>query len=755
MPFVSPASILQGNLVVTFMKSRKARHDLKAASSKAEQPDQLVQRALVLHRQGDARLARHLYETALLSDAEHFDALHLLGILEYQAGHAERAIVPLTQALRVNPTLASPHSNLGLAHQALGQYEDARHSFERALAIAPEHVETLNNLGNVLRDLQQPEAALARYDEALRIKPDYARALNNRGNVLRELQRHVDAIASLDAALQLDPQYAEAHYNRGNVLQDLYQHEAAAHSYQQALRIKPDMIEASINLGNALQDLAQYAAALDSYEHALRLAPNSIAARLNKAHTLQRLHEPELALLSYELALNLQPDHVDALIGRGDVLRDLNRHQEALVCAEQAMQLRRDYAPAFNSRGITLSTLGRFSEAQADHRRTLELAPHKGLYYRNLVQAGPLPAGDKHFEAMRQLAQASDRLAPDDRVNLHFALGEALEKLDLHDDSFAQYLQANALQRQRTAYPERATLALLEWCRATFTSEFLQQRQGLGTQSDAPIFVIGMPRSGSTLIERILDSHPLMYGCGERRDFIQTLMHFIEQHHAGRSELDTLAALTDAQLVQIGEGYLRRIGDAVGSGATAEAEVSAPHRRFVDKSLLNFIHVGLIHLALPNARFIHSRRAPIETCLSCYSKLFDDVPFSYDLGELGRYYSAYDTLMDHWRTVLPPGVMLEVQYEELVADFDAQARRMVQHCGFEWDDACNTFHQNQRAVATSSLAQVRQPLYRHALSRWRPAAQLLQPLLDGLGPVLSGTTVPDPQDAHPGVAPRQ
>jgi len=722
---------------------------LQAAGSKAQQPDQLMQRALVLHRQGDARLARDLYESALQTDSEHFDALHLLGILEYQTGHAARAIALLTRALRVNPALVAPHSNLGLAHQALGRYDDARDSFERALAIEPEHVETLNNLGNVLRDMQQPEAALARYDEALRIKPDYLRALNNRGNVLRDLQRHVDAIASLDTALQLDPQYAEAHYNRGNVLQDLHQHEAAALSYRQALRIKPDMIEASINLGNALQDLAQYAAALDSYEHALRLAPNSIAARLNQAHTLQRLHEPEAALLSYELALNLQPDHVDALIGRGDVLRDLNRHQEALACAEQALQLRPDYAPALNSRGVTFSTLGRLSEAQVDHRRTIELAPDKGLYFRNLVQAGPLPADDKHFKAMRQLAQAPDRLAPDDQVNLHFALGYALEKLGLHDDSFAQYLQANALQRRRTAYTERTTLALLEWCRATFTPQFLQQRRGLGKQSAAPIFVIGMPRSGSTLIEHILDCHPAMYGGGERRDFIKTLAHFIAQHHAGRSELDTLAAVTGVQLVQIGNDYLQRIGDAAGAGA------GAPHRRFVDKSLLNFIHVGLIHLALPNARFIHSRRAPIETCLSCYSKLFDDVPFSYDLGELGRYYRAYDTLMDHWRAVLPPGVMLEVQYEELVADFDAQARRMVQHCGFEWDDACRAFHRNPRAVSTSSVAQVRQPLYRHALTRWQPAAALLQPLLDGLGPVLSGTTAPDPQDIHPPIVPHQ
>lgn len=690
----------------------------------------MLTQALELHQQGKTLEALALYQEILSAQPEHFDALHLSGIAEYQTGHYARAIALITQAIGINPGLPAPHTNLGLARQALHQYDAARQSYQRALALDPCHLEALNNLGNLLRDIGDPEAALLCLDRAVAIKPDYVSALNNRGNVLRDLKRHEAAIASYDEAIRLKPDHAHAFYNRGNALQDLQQHDAARRSYEQALRINPEVFEVWINLGNTLRDMTHFDAALTSYDQALRLKPDSAEALSNRGNVLQNLRRPDEALHSYDLALRLKPDFAEAMNGRGTVLRDLKRYTESLAGIEQALQLKPDDARALNNRGVTLVNLGRFSEAQAAYRRAIDRAPEKGSYYRNLVQAGALPADDPYFVAMLALAQKSTALAPDDQLGLYFALGEAQEKLGQLDSSFEHYLRANALQRQRVYYPEPATLALLEWNRTTIDADFLQSRYGSGDPSDSPIFVIGMPRSGSTLIEQILSSHPQVFGIGEGRDFVKTIAQFAAAHDIGRGELETLQMLSPGQFRQIGQIYRRRTAEVAG--------VEAGHRRIVDKSLLNFIQLGLIHLALPNARFIHSRRAPIETCLSCFSKLFDDVPFSYDLGELGRYYHAYDALMAHWRAVLPPGVMLEVQYEALVTDFDAQARRMLDHCGLPWDDACSEFYRNRRAVATSSVAQVRQPLYRHALTRWRPAADLLQPLLDGLGPVLAG-----------------
>lgn len=712
-------------------KSRSGHHRSRGALPEEIQLDAVrLEQALTLHQRGDVSSAKVLYAEILATQPEHFDALHLLGIAEYQAGYHARAIELFSHAIRVNPGRAAPHANLGLAQQALLQYDTAQQSYRCALELEPDHLEALNNLGNLLRDTRDPEAALACLNQALAIKPDYVSALNNRGNVLRDLKRPQEAIASYDAAIRLKPDHAHALYNRGNALEDLQQHDAARLSYEQALRIKPDTFEVWINLGNVLLAMTHHEAALASYEQAVRLKPDSAEALANRGHALQNLRRHDDALLSYDLALRIKADFAEALNGRGTVLRELNRYRESLVDIDRALQLKPDYAPALNNRGVTLGHLGRFPEAQTAYRQAIDLAPEKGRYYRNLVQAGPMLGDDPYFLAMETLAQKAGTLSPDDRLGLHFALGEALENLGRHDRSFDQYLQANALQRQRVHYPEHATLALLEWYRSTFTAEFLQHRQGHGAASDAPIFVIGMPRSGSTLIEQILSSHPQVFGIGERSEFVKAVAQFAAEHHAGRSELETLTALSPAQFEQLGQAYWTRLGRIAG--------VEEGHRRIVDKSLLNFIHIGLIHLALPNARFIHSRRAPIETCLSCFSKLFDDVPFSYDLGELGRYYRAYDALIAHWRAVLPEGVMLEVQYEELVTDFDAQARRMIDHCGLAWDDACTAFYRTRRAVATSSAAQVRQPLYRHALTRWRPAADLLQPLLDGLGPTLAG-----------------
>ncbi len=732
------------------MKQRKnpsdAKNPTKAAARQAAQPGidpgPMLDQALALHRRGDTHAARSLYEQILGADPTHFDALHLLGVLEFQSNQSDLAIGLLKQALKVKPSASAPHVNLALAYRSQGEFSLARRSLERALVLDPGNVEALNNLGNLLRDLDQSEAALQHYDRALELKPDYASALNNRGNVLRDLGRAADALASFEAALALDANYAEAYFNRGNVWQDLRRHDDALRDFQQALRIKPELVSAWVNLGNVLQQQGQYAASLASYNEALQRQPNSAEARLNQAHALRKLHEPEVALLSYDLALRLHPDYVEALLGRADVLRDLDRYQEALANVDSALRLKPGEAAGFNTRGVILGMLGRFDEARADYRRAIALAPGKGMYYRNLVQAGTLEHDDPLLSAMQLLLQHGDALAAEDRVALHFALGEAWEKLGRHDASFAQYRHGNQLQRARVAYAEDATLALFDWYRTTFTPAFLQAHRGSGVgpnagadaeadaNSDAPIFVIGMPRSGSTLIEQILASHPVIFGAGERRDFVKATAAFVAAHHDGRGEQQTLAGMSATDLRELGQDYLRRI-------ATVSAYQPAQHHRFVDKAPLNFIHVGLIHLALPNARFIHSRRAPIETCLSCYSKLFEEVPFSYDLGELGRYYRAYDALMAHWRAVLPTGVMLEVDYETLVDDFDAQARRMVAHCGLEWDPACAAFHRNPRAVATSSAEQVRQPLYRHALKRWQPAPELLQPLLDGLGTVLS------------------
>jgi hypothetical protein len=260
--------------------------------------------------------------------------------------------------------------------------------------------------------------------------------------------------------------------------------------------------------------------------------------------------------------------------------------------------------------------------------------------------------------------------------------------------------------------------------RTVFNAQLLAVKAGGGDPAETPIFVVGMPRSGTTLVEQIIASHPRAMGAGELFD-LDLIVHSLAGPGGGSPGYpEVVETMSGNQLRLVGGSYLAAI--------RALAPLSL---RVVDKMPWNFHHLGLIRLALPHARIIHTQRNPADTCLSCFSILFngDDNKYTYDLRELGRFYCGYDALMAHWRNVLPPGFMLEVQYEDVVEDLENQARRIVSHCGLEWDDACLAFHETRRPVRTSSVAQVRQPIYRSSVGRWLPYREWLRPLLEELG----------------------
>ncbi len=281
-------------------------------------------------------------------------------------------------------------------------------------------------------------------------------------------------------------------------------------------------------------------------------------------------------------------------------------------------------------------------------------------------------------------------------------------------------MRGNALKRQQLAYDEADALARLERLRQGFSPTVMRRSRGQGNPSTLPVFILGMPRSGSTLVEQILAGHPKVHAAGEPPDWLERTMTTVwsDQRGAARSSL--------------GPERLRALAKTYLGGLAAMAPAA---ERVTDKLPGNFQTLGLIHLALPNARIIHTRRDPVDTCLSCFSNLFANElqPYTYDLGELGRLYRAYHALMEHWRRVLPPDTMLEVDYEDVVDNLEGQARRIIAYCGLDWDDACLAFHTVERAVRTASVVQVRQPIYRSSVGRWRPRDDILRPLLDGLG----------------------
>ena len=360
--------------------------------------------------------------------------------------------------------------------------------------------------------------------------------------------------------------------------------------------------------------------------------------------------------------------------------------------------------------------LGLIEAAQTAFAAAVALAPNRGAFYYNLAHIRRFAADDPYLTAMEKLADDAKGLSDDDDIKLHFALAKAYDDLGSHERSFRHLQEGNARKRRLIAYDEAATIGQLVRIKHCFDADTMRRLGGAGNSSDLPIFIVGMPRSGTTLVEQILASHPEVYGAGELYD----LDRITRDLASGFPEI--VADMSATQIDQLGTTYL--------AGLKIEKKTG---RRVTDKMTWNYRFLGLIRLILPNARIIHVRRDPTDTCMSCFSKLFGaNQEFSYDLEELGRYYLAYQALMDHWHAVLPEESMLEIVYEELIADFAVQTRRIIAYCGLDWNDACLDFHRTARPVLTASAVQVRLPLYRTATEHWHPYRAFAEPLIRAL-----------------------
>ena len=361
-------------------------------------------------------------------------------------------------------------------------------------------------------------------------------------------------------------------------------------------------------------------------------------------------------------------------------------------------------------------------EAEALLHRALVIDPDNVGGRFHLAQVRKVKADDENLVALEALLAGVDAMKPERRISLHYALGKSYDDLKVWDKAFPHYMEGARLKRARIDFNADEDAARTRRIEDTVTADFIRRLHGAGDPSELPIFVLGMPRSGTTLTEQIIASHPEVHGAGELRDLMVTL------HHAPGALQDgpypeRVAGIDQATLTAWGGEYVRRL-QARAPGA----------RRITDKMPANYFALGMIPLMLPRARIIHVRRNAADTCVSCFTRLFNRHQEStYELTELGRHYANYARLMEHWRRALPPGSFLEVQYEDIVADMEGQARRLIDWCGLDWHDDCLAFHKNQRSIRTASVAQVRQPIYGSSVERWRHYEAYLQPLLAALG----------------------
>ena len=654
-------------------------------------------------------------------------------------GHLQTALRHAARLLRQDPHLAERQ-----AKEILEAYPNAQPA-ERIL-------------GAAYRLQGQPEKGLAVLEPLAKKNTRSADLLHELGLCLGAAGRGREAVDCLRRAVGRNPKHEGAWRTLGDQLHAAGDEDESRKAYEQHLRAStrhPELIEAAGHLRkgeagkaerlvrsvlrsdpldvNAIRMLAEIGIRIGHLEDAqnllqrcLELAPDFNLARQAYASLLMRRNELEKSLAEVDRLLTSEPRNPAYLILKGAVLSRKGDHIPALRIYESLFEAYPRHGSAQMFYGHTLKTVGRMDDAVGAYRRAIELSPSTGEVYWSLANLKTFEFTDEDIASMRERFQP-DAGDPDDQGHLAFALGKAFEDREEFDRSFRYYEQGNSIRARHHRYNVKVNIMDTARQIRSLDAGFFAARANQGCTAADPIFVVGLPRSGSTLVEQILATHSQVEGTTELPDIIaisRKLAAASRENPAGQYP-EILAGLPPAKFRELGRGYIE---------TTRTQRTGTPY--FIDKMPNNFRHIGLIHSILPNARIVDARRHPMGACFSGFKQLFaSGQTFTYDLAGIGYYYRDYVKLMDHWDEVLP-GRVHRVQYEDMVNHTELEIRRLLEYCGLEFEEGCLRFYETERAVRTPSSEQVRQPVYLHGLEQWRNYEAHLGPLKEALGPLL-------------------
>jgi len=643
---------------------------------------------LAAYQKGDLKTATERLQSALLVDPKNLMLLSNMVEVFRSANRLPEAVSYGERAVAEGANSAPIFANLALAYYDLGEIEKAKTLHQKALSFDPKHVASLNNLGSIARDEKDIEAAIEYYRQVLAILPDHHESRNNLSTVLIDLDRLDEALLEISQIQAKDPNNAEALRNQGRIFLMRLDLDAAERLFRRALTSDPKQTSAHIGLSQVYMEKNHPELAKRAAERAFELEPQNASCHHQLGLVKSGLADSDTALHHYDEALVQDPTFAPSHMGKGHIYLEMGDKTKAKETFEAALQLQ----PSDTSALVALSRVSK-----------------------------PKSPNDSVFIALEQELSHVENMSISKQISYRFGLADCYDALGSYDKAWEQFERGAALKRSTIQYDADARDAQVDAIKQTFNAEFIEKLRAYANPSAKPIFVLGMPRSGTTLTETILASHSKVYGAGELND----LRKLFEQFDvASRAEFPNgLARIAGNTIRELIDRYIATLNDLSDGAAFV-----------TDKMPSNFDLIGLIYALLPNAKIVHVKRNGMDSCFSGFTRLFERSQFhSYDQTEMGRYYNGYERLMNHWAATLPANAVYDIQYEDLVTDQDTQVRNLLKYCGLAWEDACLRSHKSNRRVRTASITQVREPIYQSSIAKWDKYGKNLSILMATIG----------------------
>ena len=701
-----------------FPKNKRALNGLallkkQQQSFPSKNPSQLVLNQLLnLYSEGQFLNVVKQGTALTLQYPESFMLWNILGAGHKGLGQIEMALQAFIMVTKLKPNYVDGINNMGVAFQEQGKLDDAIEAYSKALSIKPEYAEAHNNMGNALKEQGKLDDAIEAYKNALLTKPDYAEAHNNMGVAFQEQGKLDDAIEAYSKALLIKPDYVNAYFNLGNIFSEQGKLDDAIEAYKNALLTKPDYAEVYNNMGITLQEQGKLGDAIEVYSKALSIKPDYAEVHNNMGNVLKDQGKLDDAIEAYSKALLIKPDYANACLNMGNVLKEQGKLDDAIEVYKNALLKKPDYAEVLNNMGVIFQEQGSLGNAIKVFNKALSIKSDYAEAHRNLSTIIRYKLNDPQINTLIKLLKRND-IKGDARCHLHYAYAKMNDDLGNLNAAFENYVAGGKLRKKLLSYDLEQDKLIFDQIKST--APILKNiliKEPIKPCYITPIFILGMPRSGTTLVEQIISSHSEVQGAGE----LGFLHSFGDPIGRGNE------AINSDNILKFRKTYLHEL-----------QKVSNGKCLVTDKMPSNFLYLGLIMKALPEAKVIHVKRDPAATCWSNFKHYFNanGLGYSWNLNDVVNYFGMYRDLMNIWNNLYGDKIY-HLDYDRLTLEPECETRKLIKRCDLNWEEACLSPQENKRSVSTASQQQVRERIYTGSSAAWRKFESHLNGAFDKL-----------------------